>query len=101
MDYQSVEYSICKLLSNLTAELDELANKYRAEVIIPFCKKHQATFDGTKSSYYKFDYILTTRVPIKGESLEEEEILDTINLDVYGSTFGFHILPVYKKDLET
>lgn len=80
------------------AEMDALADQWRSEVLIPWCRKNRVTILIGNGDWYFSD--------LKGESLNRWErrfktIEDVLSLPGIGheDLFGYHVESVYKSDI--
>jgi len=88
------------LVSDAEDKLKELGKQYRANIILPFCKKHQAIFNQELCRFY---YLNNPRIPIEGECNEENSILMDLTTYTYigddNTKFKAYVASVNKEDL--
>jgi hypothetical protein len=99
MDTEDAEKAITKILDEASAKVCTLADAFRTDTLLPFCRQHELTYmagNGITAFYNR-----------KGDSVDEialpelRSINATLNIHVMGTNdvLGFYVADVRKSDL--
>lgn len=99
LTYASIEHEIGEAFSWAQQQIQELADAYRAEKLLPFCRKHQLTYlagmGRTVFTNKHGDTVTSTEL----KALKPIE--DILNIDAIGrnDVFGYYIFDITEDDL--